>query len=411
MVSAKRLAVLLLFSLVFCVGCKDKLERSVDDYLKADRELCDLLGKIHDKQTLGKYSSQVLDKCREVHQCDKKMRSIKGPQFEVDDLEEKIKKQDRKLDAAYEASFRRIAGIEGGPEFIDSMLNILMPGGVSSDKRFELHLPRMEPINYHPPKIERPKIPDIHVPRPSRTEYASPRVEHPFEQEKKEPVVDLPEESLVDLSGKKPEELAGFFNHSEGSIATEAIRCANRVDPDSVTNDVRKIVAVGLKEVAEDSQRRSIDRCEALKGVVIWGGEHSKPILLKVLQETVQLPSMDQAITMQKIILDALNRFEDRSYPDTVSQVLALGNGNMYEASKYLARVGPGAESAVIQNFSTVSPDLTKEMIELLGQIGDQASLSLFRKLQSEMTRSAYAQIKDDVNAARRKIMVRRKGS
>jgi hypothetical protein len=221
--------------------------------------------------------------------------------------------------------------------------------------------------------------------------------------------VTRPKEPIINLDEKTPEELVNYFDYHNKAIALRAIRRINEVDPDSVSKDVKRTVAMGLKDVAEDTNKSSAARCAATEGMITWGGKYSVPILVGILDKETQNPNpvhrfSRQGLEQQKIILKALNDFGDRSAPVPVARVLAQGNGNMYAASEYLARVGPDAEDAVLTNVQPANYEITRETVQLLGKIGTKKSFKAFNLLKKTIF---YQQVKQEITDARKAILER----
>ena len=409
-----------LLSLV-CLGCglaeNTKLANRVDEYLKLDRETCDLLCQIHDEQTLNASSAEILAKSRKLCELHSEISTSRAPKTQVKRIKAKVKAQQDELESKVAASIIRIAKIPGGKKFIRSFVAILGEGGMIPGytpamlNDMEEDIPTLVPDGA-PPGIEkqtfhernpaRHNIPDPRRQmgagfvshRPSTTMGLSGTGQNPQGLQNSSTI------NQIDLSDKTPQELVSYFTHYDSEVAIRAIRRINRVEPDSVSNEVKRDVAQTLKRVAFDRTNNSRLRNIAIEGLVLWGGKYSVPLLLELLEEE------DADSSQQGALLKALNHFEDYSAVEPAAKILAKGDYNMTLACEYLIKSGPDAEQAVLDHVRPTTFFLTQETIRLLGRIGTRKSFEAFKLLRRS---TFYPALKQEVDDARKAILEREK--
>ena len=94
---------------------------------------------------------------------------------------------------------------------------------------------------------------------------------------------------LMEESGGDPNDPA-YYDRLAEMVASgdyfkqeKAVKVLLRTSPSQVTLEQRKKIAKAFKQLAEDD--RASMKEEAIKGLVIWGGKYSGPILLRMLED------------------------------------------------------------------------------------------------------------------------------
>jgi hypothetical protein len=177
----------------------------------------------------------------------------------------------------------------------------------------------------------------------------------------------------------------------------EAISILVRTRPDQVASaDTRKKIARAFKELAENDSIGQQQK--AVKGLAIWGGKFSVPILLKLLRESNPL--------LQKDVIKALGELKD---PKSAAPLVDLLSDFQLHDAAYnaLQDMGSAAEDALIEATRSQSPEVIVAAITLLGEVGSDKSLKALRALQS----SRNLQIRTAMKTAMAKVVARQKES
>jgi hypothetical protein len=150
----------------------------------------------------------------------------------------------------------------------------------------------------------------------------------------------------------------------------DAIKVLLHAQPSQVASpETRAKIARGFKQLAEDD--RSSQHREAVKGLVVWGGKYSVPILLKLLDGT------DTWIVDD--VIKALGELQDPRAGDA----LAARLGDFFHgraAYSAMKNMGPAGEDALIRVAPSPKADICIAAINLLGEVGTEKSLPILRK-------------------------------
>ena len=133
---------------------------------------------------------------------------------------------------------------------------------------------------------------------------------------------------------------------------------------------------------------------EAIKGLVIWGGKYSGPILLKILEDAGRFE--------EEHIIKALG---DIKYAKAAPALAAkLGDFVLGKhARSALRKMGEEAEDALLAVAPSADPKICLPAVELLGDCGTKKSLPLLRKGAT----SRNFRVRDASKEAIRKILAR----
>jgi hypothetical protein len=149
----------------------------------------------------------------------------------------------------------------------------------------------------------------------------------------------------------------------------EAIDALLQVKPDdSVPAEARKQIARNFKDLATDGG--GPDREKGIKGMVVWGGKHSVPFLLDLLDEPHSF--------VAEHVFRALGELKDERAGTRVAA--KLGDFFLHQhAVSCLRRMGPAAEPALLQIAPSNDPKKCLAAIQLLGDVGTEKSLAKLR--------------------------------
>jgi hypothetical protein len=174
----------------------------------------------------------------------------------------------------------------------------------------------------------------------------------------------------------------------------KAVRVLLRTSPSQVTPEQRKKIARAFKQLAEDD--RASMREEAIKGLVIWGGKYSGPILLRMLEDS-------RPFEVEHVI----KALGDIKYAKAAPALAAkLGDFFLHQhVRRALRQMGEDAEDALLVVAPSQNPDICLAAIELLGDCGTAKSLPLLR--QGATARNL--RVRDASKEAIRKIIARQK--
>ena len=161
--------------------------------------------------------------------------------------------------------------------------------------------------------------------------------------------------------------LSGNFSHRDKAIAALLV-----ADPAQVPADAAKKIARGFKTLADGDN--IFDRRKAIKGLVIWGGKYSVPILLRMLDA--------DGFSNQEEILKGLAELKD----PRAAKVFAarLGDFRFHQlAVSALNDMGSGAEDAVLEVAPSEDAKICIAALTVLGNIGTDKSISMLQKGQA----------------------------
>lgn len=180
-------------------------------------------------------------------------------------------------------------------------------------------------------------------------------------------------------------------NHFQRKKAADQLL---RVNPADVSDaNVREQIARGFKDLAFDE--RSM-RDEGIRGMVLWGGQHSLPLLIDLLER--------QRLRTPDSLFDALAQYRDPKAAEAVTR--QLGNFFNHDAAVHsLRKMGPVAEPALIDVAPSNNSKISVAAVELLGEVGTSKSMRLLERA----AKSRNAVVKTAARTSLRKIASREK--
>ncbi len=214
-------------------------------------------------------------------------------------------------------------------------------------------LPRLNPgIAKTPEQLEEEK---------RRREEAQAEMLRRMEEERKkrEPNPDSPDYF---------DKLAEMMTSSNLIDKSKAIDLLIAADTAKASAEVRGKIARNFKQMAEGGSAH--DKSKAIRGLVVWGGQFSVPILIKMLESGESFVTND--------LIRALGELKD---PRAVEPVAARLKDIRYRdaAAAALRSIGPAAEDALIEIAPTTDPQLCLLAVNLLGDVGTPKSFEVLR--------------------------------
>lgn len=189
------------------------------------------------------------------------------------------------------------------------------------------------------------------------------------------------------------ESLAERMLSKDSEKQNRAIDALLDIDPAQVPSaETRAKIARGFKTLAEEKNSNHAEK--AVKGLVIWGGKYSGPILLKLLENSRHFT--------QEAVIAALGELKQ---PEAAPALAALlGKSSLHdEAYKALLAMGSVAEDALIKVAPSEEERVCLDAIKLLGEVGTEKSLPVLRQAAA----SPKSSVRDAVKVSIRKINAR----
>jgi hypothetical protein len=185
--------------------------------------------------------------------------------------------------------------------------------------------------------------------------------------------------------------LAQLLNSNDVFGKREAADTLLRVRPGDVTNaDTRKLIARGYRSLA--MEQSGLNQDTAIRGLVIWGGRHSVPVLIDLMDKSQHRVSDE--------IFTALGQLKDPRGAEAVARY--LGNFFNHDAAvSSLRRMGSAAESALIQAAPANDPKVSLAAIQLLGEVGGEKSLALLQKASQARNQAVKQAARDAIKRIR----------
>jgi hypothetical protein len=271
--------------------------------------------------------------------------------------------------------FLRIAGVSSkhiDPEdFVDNSGDF----GSLPKKPKQPKKPKKQPAN-QPPEATPPKQ-DQPQPKPVEPQ-PKPADSQPKAAEPQQPTGETDNkktDALADQPGLDPkapdfyDKLAERINSAEGANSERAIDALLQTAPSSVSPEITKKIARAFKQLAES---KSPAAKKGIKGLIVWGGKYSGPVLLKLLERP-------QAADEEQLI-EALAQIK---HPPAAAAIAArLGSFDLYQcAFTALQEMGSEAEDALMAAAPSQNPQIALAAVELLGLCGNQKCLPVLNKV------------------------------
>lgn len=182
----------------------------------------------------------------------------------------------------------------------------------------------------------------------------------------------------------------------DGSVfeQREAMEKLLRIDPASVVDkEVRAEIARGFRDLAMDSPHPEDD---AIEGLVLWGGKHSVPLLIQLMEKQSRM-KVDDAI---------YNGLAEHPTPEG-AEAVAARVGNFFDgemAASCLKKMGAVAEDAVIEVAPSNNLDVNLFALDFLADYGTKKCYPLLQRAR----KSPNPQIKEAAVKALREIRLRK---
>ena len=210
------------------------------------------------------------------------------------------------------------------------------------------------------------------------------------EQEKKE-------------AGPSPSDPDYFDQLAERMFAADAMKRASAIDallkvtPSQMPPaETKGKIARAFKKMAEEDSSLSDDK--AVKGLVVWGGKYSVPVLLKLLDKSHS--------DAKREIIASLGKMQQ---PEAVPALAALLSDLSFQRDAYdaLKEMGSEAEGAVIKVAPSRDEKTCIYALKLLGEWGTDKSVPILRK----GTASRNPAIREAARVSLRKVAARQKAT
>ena len=189
--------------------------------------------------------------------------------------------------------------------------------------------------------------------------------------------------------------LAQLLNSDDTLGRNEAVDSLLKVRPTDVANaDTRKLIARGYRSVATSAIGSNRDK--AVRGLVIWGGKYSGPILIELLEKDTHGQSDE--------LYDAIARLREPQGADALAKHL----GNFFSHDKAynaLRKMGSSAEGALIKTAPSDNADVSLACIQLLGEVGGPKSIDVLQRASEARNQQVKLAARDSL----KKIRVRQK--
>jgi hypothetical protein len=419
---------LLIIALVDLFGPQSEAENFCDKFVKAINDAADSLAQVKDsasaRAAVGDVRSKLANLSAVLSQLGEKCRAYKD--VEITKLKEKMITW--KLESAaqrFKNELERVQQIPNLPvEFIDpveSQLSSMAEDarkGMYDDSAFRMPSHSRLPARQHS-FFARPDTQPV-----ARTSPSAP-VETPAQmQERQRQQQELERqaeaererqaqadrerrEQEVREADKRHEEQFGpesndpqYFekqlkrlNSSDRAVRDSAMAAMLEKKPgDVASSETRKQIAKAIKRLAEQSDANWIEKSSAIKGLVIWGGKFSGPILLKLLGESHGLE--------QTALIQALGEIK---YEPAIDAIAAKIGEAGYESAalRALKEFGPEAEDAVMQVALSEKAHVCTTAVKFLGDYGTKKCLPLLTKGLSSRSKTVRVACREAMEKVR----------
>jgi hypothetical protein len=164
--------------------------------------------------------------------------------------------------------------------------------------------------------------------------------------------------------------LAEMLRSGELREQVEAVEALEKVRPSDVADaNTRKLIARGYRNLAMD--KAAVHREEAIRGLVVWGGKFSVPILVEIIDK-------EQAKATEELFT-ALAELKDPKGAEAVAR--QLGNVfNHKDAVAALRKMGSAAEDALQRAAPSNNAVVSLAAVQLLGDVGGEKSIALLQQ-------------------------------
>jgi HEAT repeat protein len=403
--------------LFFAVGCdlgpKSESEKYIDNVIAATNDAADAMSRVTDAASARIAINDIRRKLmvlrnllQELPQQIEKAKNVKVTIFKEKSLERAVDKATER----FKHELERIGRLPDLPEeFITSMEDSLASfaglgqssGLAALDRQMmsrTLAMRRQQRAerNQHAP------VPNTPPPPPETQAQREDRERQQMEAERraKEEIERLrreQEEAMRQAEERRKEELGPDPNDpqyyeklvermgsSDPIKRNRAIEALLAKTPDDVpAPETRKQIAKAFKQLAELPQTVGREKEQAVRGLVIWGGKFSGPILLGLLNTANGID--------QKYIIQALGEIQYAPAADAIASKLSSPICRE-SAAAALKEIGTEAEHAVMQVAASEQSWVCVAAVNVLGEIGTAKCLPLLNKgLSSRNTKIRQA--------------------
>jgi hypothetical protein len=181
--------------------------------------------------------------------------------------------------------------------------------------------------------------------------------------------------------------LAQLLNTGDVFGKREALNALELVRPADVEDKAtRQLIARGYRSVALEGY--SSDQARAMRGLVVWGGKYSVPVLIEVMEKSRTSAPAEA--------FDALAELKDPRGAEITARYLG-SSFNHDDAVRALRKMGSVAETALIAAAPSDDADVSLAAVQLLGDVGDKQSLVLLQRASRARNLEVRQAAKDSV--------------
>jgi HEAT repeat protein len=167
----------------------------------------------------------------------------------------------------------------------------------------------------------------------------------------------------------------------------KAVDAVLLLKPADITDKaVRKQIAVNFRTLAT-TEGHHIDAGKAIRGLVLYGGKYSVPILVEILKR--------ERFKVPRELFDGLAQYPDARGAEAIVPQLANAF-NREAAASTIRTMGPVAEDALVTIAPSDDPAVSLAAVKLLGEVGTEKCVPLLGKA----ARSSNADVADAAKAS-----------
>jgi HEAT repeat protein len=192
--------------------------------------------------------------------------------------------------------------------------------------------------------------------------------------------------------------LADLLHGGNSAQRREAIKELLQIEPGAVKDkETKKRIARGFREIAFGEMSK-LERGEAIRGLVIWGGKYANPLLVDLLDR--------EKLAAPPEVFDGLAMLKEPE--GAAAACRQLDNSfNRDAAVACLRKMGASAEDTLIKAAQSNNPKISLAAVNLLGEVGTIKSTDLLNRA----TKSDNLDIRDAARSAMNSIRERNKKS
>ncbi len=181
-----------------------------------------------------------------------------------------------------------------------------------------------------------------------------------------------PEGSPGEVPARDPDALLDSLKSGDPRVRLEALSRLAGLGTSETPAEIRKKVALTLRNVVFDSSESDEARRLAVRGMVAWGGKYAAPQLTQLLERP------DPAFLTGELNATVFHALGKLKHPDTFESVavyFSRRGSDARPAAECLVQFGSAAEPYVLEHCDFGDPMRAKAVLEVLRNIGTKKSL------------------------------------